>query len=111
MVTGNVIANGRSAYDASLRTRLEDGDPDHWPSFIFSAPADRAVWPRHKVLDIAVGSGSLSVPAAHTGASVTAIAIVTGMVDLLRKKPSPFPNCLNNRWMVKTSRSPTVLED
>jgi SAM-dependent methyltransferase len=44
-----------------------------------------------RILDIAAGSGALSVPAAYKGASVTAIDIAPGMIELLKAKLAPFP--------------------
>lgn len=44
-----------------------------------------------RILDIAAGTGALSIPAAHMGASVTAIDIAPGMVELLSERLSPFP--------------------
>lgn len=44
-----------------------------------------------RLLDIAAGTGALSIAAAHRGASVTAIDIAPGMVELLSGRLSPFP--------------------
>jgi SAM-dependent methyltransferase len=44
-----------------------------------------------RILDIAAGSGALSVPAAYKGALVTAIDIAPGMVELLTERLAPFP--------------------
>ncbi|WP_442681117.1 class I SAM-dependent methyltransferase [Sphingomonas sp. ASY06-1R] len=44
-----------------------------------------------RILDVAAGTGALSVPAAHAGAAVTAIDIAPGMVELLTERLSPFP--------------------
>lgn len=46
-----------------------------------------------QILDIAAGTGALSIPAAHMGASVTAVDIAPGMVELLSERLSPFPTC------------------
>lgn len=46
-----------------------------------------------RLLDIAAGTGALSIPAAHAGASVTAIDIAPGMVELLTERLLPFPTC------------------
>jgi SAM-dependent methyltransferase len=43
------------------------------------------------ILDVAAGTGALSVPAAHAGAAVTAVDIAPGMVELLTERLSPFP--------------------
>jgi ubiquinone/menaquinone biosynthesis C-methylase UbiE len=43
------------------------------------------------IIDIAAGAGALSIPAAHSGASVTAVDIAPGMVDLLTERLAPFP--------------------
>jgi SAM-dependent methyltransferase len=45
-----------------------------------------------RILDIAAGTGALSIPAAHSGASVLAVDIAPGMVNLLSKRLAPFPN-------------------
>ena len=45
-----------------------------------------------RVLDIAAGAGALSIPAAHSGASVLAVDIAPGMVKLLSERLAPFPN-------------------
>lgn len=47
-----------------------------------------------RLLDIGAGAGALSVPAAHSGASVTAIDIAPGMVELLSERLAPFPDAL-----------------
>jgi len=44
-----------------------------------------------QLLDIGAGTGALSIPAAHTGAHVTAIDIAPGMVELLADRLTPFP--------------------
>lgn len=44
-----------------------------------------------RILDIAAGTGALSVPAAHSGASVLAVDIAPGMVRLLSDRLKPFP--------------------
>ena len=44
-----------------------------------------------RIIDIAAGTGALSIPAAHSGASVTAIDIAPGMVELLAERLRPFP--------------------
>ncbi|WP_207477580.1 class I SAM-dependent methyltransferase [Arenibaculum pallidiluteum] len=44
-----------------------------------------------RVLDIAAGAGALSVPAAYSGASVLAVDIAPGMVNLLSERLAPFP--------------------
>jgi SAM-dependent methyltransferase len=44
-----------------------------------------------QLLDIGAGTGAFSVPAAHTGAHVTAIDIAPGMVQLLGERLAPFP--------------------
>lgn len=45
-----------------------------------------------KVLDIGAGSGALSIPLAHSGASVTAIDIAPGMIELLAERLAPLPS-------------------
>ena len=45
-----------------------------------------------RLLDIGARTGALSIPAAHAGATVTAIDIVPGMVELLADRLRPFPN-------------------
>ena len=45
-----------------------------------------------RLLDIGAGAGALSIPAAHAGATVTAIDIAPGMVELLNDHLLPFPN-------------------
>lgn len=45
-----------------------------------------------RILDIAAGTGALSIPAAHSGASVLAVDIAPGMVNLLSERLAPFPN-------------------
>jgi SAM-dependent methyltransferase len=47
--------------------------------------------PDMRLLDIGAGTGAFSVPAAHTGARVTAIDIAPGMVELLAERLAPFP--------------------
>lgn len=49
-----------------------------------------------RLLDVAAGTGALSVTAAHMGAAVTAIDIAPGMVQLLSERLSPFPSCNAN---------------
>jgi SAM-dependent methyltransferase len=44
-----------------------------------------------EILDIGAGTGAFSVPAAHQGATVTAIDIAPGMVEVLAERLSPFP--------------------
>jgi ubiquinone/menaquinone biosynthesis C-methylase UbiE len=51
-----------------------------------------AVGSRVRILDIAAGAGALSIPAAYSGASVLAIDIAPGMVNLLSERLAPFPN-------------------
>ena len=46
-----------------------------------------------RVLDIAAGTGALSIPAAQRGASVLAIDVAPGMVKRLSAKLEPFPGC------------------
>jgi len=48
--------------------------------------------PGSRVLDIAAGAGALSIPAAFTGASVLAVDIAPGMVNLLSERLTPFPD-------------------
>ena len=45
-----------------------------------------------RVLDIAAGAGALAIPAAFSGATVLAIDIAPGMVNLLSQRLQPFPN-------------------
>lgn len=45
-----------------------------------------------RLLDIGAGSGALTVPAAHSGAHVTAVDIAPGMVELLNDRLNPFPD-------------------
>lgn len=45
-----------------------------------------------RLLDVGAGTGALSIPAAHSGASVTAIDIAPGMVELLTDRLAPFPD-------------------
>lgn len=47
---------------------------------------------RMRVLDIAAGAGALSIPAAFGGATVLAVDIAPGMVNLLSERFTPFPN-------------------
>jgi ubiquinone/menaquinone biosynthesis C-methylase UbiE len=44
-----------------------------------------------EILDIGAGTGAFSVPAAHEGATVTAIDIAPGMIEVLAERLSPFP--------------------
>lgn len=44
-----------------------------------------------RILDVAAGTGALSVPAAHAGAAVTAVDIAPGMVEVLEERLAPFP--------------------
>jgi ubiquinone/menaquinone biosynthesis C-methylase UbiE len=46
-----------------------------------------------RVLDIAAGTGALSVPAAEKGAAVLAVDIAPGMVRRLSEKLRPFARC------------------
>ena len=50
------------------------------------------VGPGVRVLDIAAGAGALGIPAAFSGATVLAIDIAPGMVDLLAERLAPFPD-------------------
>jgi len=50
------------------------------------------VGPGMRVLDIAAGTGALSVPAARTGADVLGSDISPGMVARLAERLQPFPN-------------------
>jgi SAM-dependent methyltransferase len=50
------------------------------------------VGPGMRVLDIAAGTGALSVPAARTGADVLGTDISPGMVARLAERLQPFPN-------------------
>jgi SAM-dependent methyltransferase len=50
------------------------------------------VGPGSRVLDIAAGAGALSIPAAFSGASVLAVDIAPGMVNLLSERLTPFPD-------------------
>ena len=50
------------------------------------------VGPGWRVLDIAAGAGALSIPAAFSGASVLAVDIAPGMVNLLSERLTPFPD-------------------
>lgn len=45
-----------------------------------------------RILDIAAGAGALSIPAAFSGATVMAVDIAPGMVNLLSERLKPFPN-------------------
>jgi SAM-dependent methyltransferase len=56
----------------------------------------RAGFPQRgaRVLDIAAGSGALSLPAAHGGASVLAVDVAPGMVELLSERLAPFPDAV-----------------
>jgi len=45
-----------------------------------------------RILDIAAGAGALSIPAAFSGATVLAVDIAPGMVNLLAERLKPFPN-------------------
>jgi SAM-dependent methyltransferase len=45
-----------------------------------------------RVLDIAAGAGALSIPAAFSSASVLAVDIAPGMVNLLSERLAPFPD-------------------
>lgn len=45
-----------------------------------------------RILDIAAGAGALSIPAAFSGATVMAVDIAPGMVNLLSDRFKPFPN-------------------
>ncbi len=45
-----------------------------------------------RILDIAAGAGALAIPAAFSGASVLAVDIAPGMVNLLSERLKPFPN-------------------
>lgn len=47
---------------------------------------------RTRILDIAAGAGALSIPAAFSGATVTAVDIAPGMVNLLSERLAPFPD-------------------
>lgn len=51
------------------------------------------IGPGIAVLDIAAGTGALSVPAAQRGAAVTAVDISPGMVERLSAKLAGFPSC------------------
>ncbi len=44
-----------------------------------------------RILDIGAGTGALSIPAAYGGASVLAVDIAPGMVNLLSDRLAPFP--------------------
>jgi len=59
---------------------------------IAAAALDRAgnIGPGVRVLDIAAGAGSLSVPAALRGAELLAVDNAPGMVNLLLERLSPF---------------------
>jgi ubiquinone/menaquinone biosynthesis C-methylase UbiE len=50
------------------------------------------IGPGTRLLDIAAGAGALSVPAAHSGASVLGVDIAPGMVRLLSERFAPFPD-------------------
>ena len=52
----------------------------------------RPVGSSTRVLDIAAGAGALSIPAAFSGASVLAVDIAPGMVNLLAERLAPFPD-------------------
>lgn len=45
-----------------------------------------------RLLDIGAGTGALSIPAAYSGASVTAIDIAPGMVEVLSERLAPLPD-------------------
>lgn len=45
-----------------------------------------------RLLDIGAGAGALSIPAAHTGARVTAVDIAPGMIEVLRERLNAFPS-------------------
>ncbi|MGE7370391.1 class I SAM-dependent methyltransferase [Neorhizobium sp. NPDC001467] len=44
-----------------------------------------------RILDIGAGAGALSIPAAYGGATVLAVDIAPGMVNLLSDRLAPFP--------------------
>lgn len=48
--------------------------------------------PDDRILDIAAGTGALTIPAAESGANITAIDIAPGMVRRLASKIESFPN-------------------
>ncbi len=50
------------------------------------------IGPGVRLLDIGAGAGALSVPAAYAGASVTAVDIAPGMVELLSERLAAFPD-------------------
>lgn len=52
-----------------------------------------SVGPGIRLLDVAAGTGALSVPAAAKGASVLATDIAPGMVERLKERLGSFPNC------------------
>lgn len=52
------------------------------------------VGPGSRIIDIAAGSGALSVPAAQSEAKVAAIDIAPGMVERLRERLEPYPDCV-----------------
>lgn len=45
-----------------------------------------------RLLDVAAGAGALSIPAAHSGASVLSVDIAPGMANLLAERLAPFPD-------------------
>ena len=51
------------------------------------------VQPGVRLLDVAAGTGALSVPAAKMGAHVVATDIALGMVERLKERLNQFPNC------------------
>lgn len=51
------------------------------------------VGPGSRVLDVAAGTGALSVPAAEAGASVLGIDIAPGMMERLAERLKPYPAC------------------
>jgi ubiquinone/menaquinone biosynthesis C-methylase UbiE len=51
------------------------------------------IGPGVHLLDVAAGTGALSIPAAEMGANVLATDIAPGMVERLRQRLKPYPKC------------------
>lgn len=51
------------------------------------------IGPGVRVLDVAAGTGALSVPAAEAGASVLGTDISPGMIERLAERLEPYPEC------------------
>jgi SAM-dependent methyltransferase len=70
------------------RTATRIMAPVSWAALVRIGTVDSTL----RILDIGSGTGALSIPAAHSGASVTAVDIAPGMVELLSKRLAPFPS-------------------